>query len=374
MKALGVYIYAGGFSIGMRAAGFDVLGHLEDGMFGVDTVRLNMPEIEVHTNIETWPYEQYRNKVDVVFCNPPCAPWSGAAVRPLRNRQHEHKDNYRHDPRVSCVYNAFDALRRIRPKIWVWESVQGAFHRGRDLVDELTEEAIELGYSVSYVLLNGTHLGLPQQRRRFFFVAHRVKIDWEYPRLPKEEQVTVIQAWKAAGLLRRTKHIDFRHAATKRDLDLMDGMPQGTGPRHKWETMMRRTVGPEDTWPRNERGHVIGRPGFNAQRLKADAPSNTMLGGPHLIHPTEDRWISVKEAQVLCSYPVDYEFTPHNPDHCYTEMGRAVLPMVGEWMGNNLRRALEREPLRRQYRRVFIVNLEKDVFEEITDTRKETES
>ena len=365
MNALGIYIYAGGFSVGMRAAGFKVLGHLEDGPFGVETVKNNMPEIDVHSNPDTWPFAAYRDRgVKVVFCNPPCAPWSGAGIRPHRNRDHDFKDNYRHDPRVSCVYNAFDAIRYLRPTIWAWESVQGAFHRGREICDELAEEALELGYSVSFVLLNGVHIGLPQQRRRFFFVAHRVRIDWDYPRLEPADQVTVSQAWKAAGLTRRHAHVDFRHHESKGDLKMMEGCPPGQALRLHWEAMMRRTKGPEETWPRNGLGAVIGRPAFTYRRLRAGVPSKTIMGGTHLVHPTEDRWLSVKETQVLCGYPVDYEFAPPTPEACYPEIGKAVLPTVGEWLGRNLRRAIERD--RRQARRVFVVNLEKDHTEEIT--------
>ena len=364
MNALGVYIFAGGFSIGMRAAGFKVLGHLEDGPFGVDTVKQNMPDIKVHTDPGAWPFTAYREQsIDVIFCNPPCAPWSGAAVKPARNRHViDLADSYRHDPRVSCVYNAFDVLRYLRPPIWAWESVQGAFTRGRELCDDLAEEATELGYSVSYVLLNGVHLGVPQERRRFFFIAHRVAIDWEYPRI--ETPVTVRQAWQAAGLIRRNSHADFRHHESSKDLKLMDDVPQGGGLRMQWEAKMLKKVGPEETWPRNKLGAVIGRPAFTNRRLAYDRPSKTIMGGTHLVHPTEDRWISVKEAQFLCSYPVDYEFSPDAPEACYPEIGKAVLPIVGEWLGRNLWRALERG--RRQRGRRFIVDLEHDHTEEIT--------
>lgn len=364
MNALGIYIFAGGFSVGMRAAGFDVLGHLEDGPFGADTVRQNMPDIDVHANPETWPFDAYRGRgVEVVFCNPPCAPWSGAGIRPKRMIDHDFKDNYRHDPRVSCVYNAFDAIRYLRPAIWAWESVQGAFHRGREMCDELAEEAVELGYSVSYVLLNGVHVGLPQQRRRFFFVAHRVKIDWEYPRLEADQQVSVMQAWRAAGLLKRRAHVAFRHMENDKDREMMEGCPQGQALRLHWEAKMRATVGPEETWPRNKLGAVIGRPAFTYRRLRPNVPCKTMMGGTHLVHPTEDRWLSVKESQVLCGYPADYEFSPPTPEACYPEVAQAVLPTVGEWLGHNLRRAVERG--RRQRGRRFVVDLEKDHTEEI---------
>src|SRR5260370_23897113 len=77
--ALGVYIFGGGFTVGVKRAGFRVLGHLEDGPFGVSTAKRNHPELSghIHTDPASWPLDQF-GMVDFVYGNPPCAPWSQA--------------------------------------------------------------------------------------------------------------------------------------------------------------------------------------------------------------------------------------------------------------------------------------------------------
>ncbi len=359
--ALGVYIYAGGFTLGVKRAGFQVLAQLEDGPFGVATTRANHPGLPVYDDAAGWPrlideMKDAGQPIDFVYCNPPCAPFSNAGIS--SQKAGHFKEWWKQDPRVNCVRNAFDVFKQARPRVWAWESVQGAFTRGRELVDQLTLQALDLGYSASYVLLDAVHLGVPQRRRRFFCVFHDVKIDWQYPRLEQRDWRTVGDAWR---YLRDPE--PGLHRCTAQDLDLMKDMGQGESPRQVWEDRKRVKEPNENDWERNKQGHVKGRPGFNARRLRLDQPCNTMLGGPHLIHPTEDRFISVKEAQVLCGYPADYVFKAKNADNCFTEMARAVMPPVGQWLAANICDAINRGEEQRD--KIFLVHLQKGFTEEL---------
>jgi len=81
-KAVGAYIFAGLFTVGV-CEHFDVLCHLEDGPFGVATARKNWPDMPIHTDPATWPTKELRREgVTLIYCNPPCAPWSKAAPSP----------------------------------------------------------------------------------------------------------------------------------------------------------------------------------------------------------------------------------------------------------------------------------------------------
>lgn len=334
MNALGCYIYAGGFSVGVRRH-FKVLAHLEDGPFGVSTVRANMPEIEVHTDIERWPAEAYRDRVDFVFANPPCAPFSMAGVQPLRNRDYAHSDKWRQDPRVSCIYNAFDLLHLVRPRVWAFESVQGAYKRGRDLIDELTRDALALGYSATHVLFDGIDVGTPQHRRRFFCVFHQVEIPWEYPL--RGYPWTEDPPWPTVrDVIGDMPEADLQdHPPLGAFEDLIDITRPGEGFRGAWERRARERWGPEENWPRNAQGHVKGRPAFSQHRLAWDQIPPTHIGGCHQAHPEEDRWITWQEAAALGGYPPDYVFDAPLLEK-YVIMYRAVLPAAGEWLARNV--------------------------------------
>ena len=340
--ALGAFIFAGGFTVGIKRAGFDVLAHFESGDFGVATTVRNHGDFPVFTDPKTWPVSSFADKVDFVYANPPCAPFSHAGIS--HQKQGQMHDWWKRDPRVSCIHQTFSLLEGLRPKVWAWESVQPAFKRGRELVDELTEVAKHKGYSASYVFLNAAHLGVPQRRRRVFIMFHNIALDWEY--LKVERETTIREAWE--GLDPGTDRIKLPNNF----LELVGKVPPGGSPRDVWEKL-----NPPETRTLNKNGSVHGRPALSVYRLEWDKPSGTMIGGPHIIHPSVDRFITIKEAQVICGYPRDYEFVAGSPGAVYPQIARAVMPPVGAWLGANVARAVARnEPLATPQR--WLVDLE----------------
>jgi site-specific DNA-cytosine methylase len=109
---------------------------------------------------------------------------------------------------------------------------------------------------------------------------------------------------------------------------------EGEGAIDGWKRWMREQGKDPENPPRNPKtGNVLGRPNFLLQRLKLDECSPTVVSGGCLLHPTDERYISVKEAQLLCGYPPDYEFVGAD---AYAQISKAVLPPVGAWLGRCL--------------------------------------
>lgn len=340
-RALGAYIFAGGFTLGVSKH-FKVLAHFEDGEFGVETSKANFPDLPIFTDPAQWPVDAYAGQVDFVYGNPPCAPWSISASVPQRNRTWEQKDKYKNDSNTMCVYRMFGLLPAIRPRVWAWESVQRAFVAGRPVVDELTRKALANGYSASYVLFNNADVGAPQNRRRFFCVFHDVSIDWRYPKTPWPTVRQVI------GHLPPPDPADM-HRATQIHLDAWQHARPGEVLIRAWE---RVTPKP---WPKNARGHVKGRPGFSQRRLAWDETAPVHIGNAHLYHPDEPRLLSLTEAKLLGGYPADYQLRTSSLGR-YRELFKAVLPPVGEWLAENVKRAVAEG--RREHGKIHIVDLE----------------
>jgi DNA (cytosine-5)-methyltransferase 1 len=353
--ALGCYIFAGGFTLGVKRAGFEVLAQLEDGMFGVETTRRNHPGLPVFTSPADWPLEKFARKVDFVYGNPPCAPWSGSAIS-YRNKGEDFKTKYKRDPRTSCVYALFDVLHKVRPKVWAWESVTPALRKGHEMVKELTDAAAEMGYSATYVLLNAIDLGAPQFRYRFFCVFHKVDIDWVYPRV---ETHTTVRDVIGYGKVAHDMLTDVLPLGKNFNKILSYTRP-GEGLHMAWNR-----ANPPETRELNERGHVKGRPAFSQFRLRWDKPAGTMIGGAHIFHPDERRPLSVPEAAVICTYPQDYEFIGRVGER-YLQIARAVMPDVGQWLGENVRRAVVRNKRIRKPR-TWLRNFHKDIHYEVDE-------
>ena len=272
-EAVGAFIYAGGFSLGMRKH-FNVLAHLEDGSFGVETSRANMPELEFHTEPANWPVRRYAG-VPVVYSNPPCAPWSSAGSR------HKTVRLFGDDPRARDTVRSLELVDTIRPKVWVWESVPQAYHRGGEFMDRVTGHLAELGYSVTHVLLDAKFTGLPQRRSRVLTVGHTIEIPWHRP---THGPVTVRQAIQDITP-------DYAPPVTPKWAPGIAAAPYGAVRRWVNET--------------NADGKQVG-PGFLLMKVDPDCISPVVTGNFRLIHWDTVRYLSPAECAVLNGYPPDY--------------------------------------------------------------------
>lgn len=314
--AVGAYIFAGGFTIGMSKY-LNVIAHLEGNNFGVDTFKKNF-DIPVYVGVDNWPIDKLRNKVDVIYGNPPCAAWSPAG----KSHTHEQgKDNWITDDRVNCTRNLFSLIKKIRPKIWIWESVTQAFTYGNDFVDSLTKEALAMGYSVTYLFTDAKYHGLPQTRKRFHMIVHKVKLNLKVPNC---KRVTVSDA---IGNIKDTWYPEpSKHVKT-----LIKNTKPGGRPRKTFEEMHE--------CKKDSRGIVKGRPGFINFRLRGDDVSLTLTGGCHAIHYSKSRFISPKEHAILCGYPITYKWAGV-PSAIYKQAGQGVSSVIGKYLGERFDVAL----------------------------------
>ena len=301
-NAVGAYIYAGGFTVGM-SKWFNVQAHLEDGQFGVPTVRRNFPDLPIFTNPANWPLENFKG-CDVCYANPPCSPWSSAGNR----GKVAASDTGDH-------FTLLKLLTELDPTIWVWESVPQAYTGSEDgLSRYITDEAIDRGYSVYHFLHDSKFLRLPQQRRRVFTIASKVVIDFP---LPDNSIVTVDEALQPVQEPGEIPNFSYK----------WQGYLPFTGQGERLRSVVLRAQEPPG-------------PGFLIHRASPNLPSRTILGGVHVIHPWEDRFIGVNEAKALCGYPLDYEFDRAGGDY-FAQIAKAVTPMAGYYLGETLNAALQ---------------------------------
>jgi hypothetical protein len=98
-RALGIYIYGGGFYFGVRDH-WNVVAHLEDGpIINTKVFSHNVPEVPLRFAPD-WDLPSLKNKVDVVYANPPCAIWS-----PIGRSMFHGAKSYLTDPRIECWEN-----------------------------------------------------------------------------------------------------------------------------------------------------------------------------------------------------------------------------------------------------------------------------
>lgn len=314
-RALGAHIYAGGHTLGVRATKrFDTLAHLEEGAFGAETSRKNLG-VEVRVGMDQWKADLWRNDVDWLYTNPPCAAWSSAGTR--RGAAH---DLARHTERV------FDLIPEVRPTVFSWECVTNVATAGKEFVLERARQALGWGYDVHLVTLEVADLGLPSMRKRFFFVASKVAM--EFP-LPFARRTTVREAWKDLPADRGPGA-----GASAEEVKLLKLMPVG---QHNGSL---RNFVDNDLRAAAEKYGLKIRPAFSQKRLRWDEPSYTVMGGSHLWHPDEPRRITILEQQVLAGYPADYKFSGSIQNQ-YAEIGKAVTLPAARWLATAVAGSLD---------------------------------
>lgn len=330
--ALGVYIFAGGFTLGVQKH-FAVLGHLEDGPFGVATVRKNLPGLDVYEDPETWPIEDLAGRVDFLYANPPCAPWSLAGSRANRLP-------WQRDPRTSCWRKTAETIFKLRPKVAAIESVRPLYTRGREMLVEIAAEARQNGYQALALLEDAIDCNMAQKRPRFMLVLTR----YQYQASPTEgKDVTPREVLKAyydvAGrpTSKNSKEGNHRYAAASITGNLEGKLLKHTKPGERMSRVFDR-LNPN---AKQVDGKMKGRPSMLKYRLHPDQPSKTQPGGAILFHHKEDRYLTIGEAAALCSYPAGYEFAG-SISSAYAQIGKAVMPNVGEHVALDARRTIER--------------------------------
>lgn len=324
--ALGAYVFAGGFTLGVREH-FDVLAHLEgDGGYGVACARANFPDLEVRHGPARWDAADFAG-VDFVYTNPPCAIFSQAGASAVQSL------DWRDDPRVACWRDCFGLLETLRPRAWALESVSQAYTRGRELVDELTRRALLLGYSVTHLLEDARWHGLPQKRRRFLLLCHG----------PARLAAAGLNFAPPPDVMDVLGLVDDPGPTTPLKpavLDLLAHVPPGVSLRRIWE----------------ERGKPTpGGPPFLQYRLPTGAPRHAFVGD-HQFHPVQPRRIGENEMRAVCGFPPDFRLTGGNVGENGSLLARGLMPPVAAWVAGVVARTLESPDADAGDRRVTFVD------------------
>lgn len=341
LTAVAAYVYAGGFTLGLERAGYDVVAQLEgDGGYGADSAKLNWPERDIRFGPSNWNLDSLKGwTIDLAVANPPCAIFSCMGIATTRGT-----DAWRTDPRLQHWWDSFSLLSELRPRAWALESVTNGYTKGREVVDEMTKKALTGGYSVTHLLLDARWTGIPQSRKRFFILAHRpatlIGLDEGYWMAPP----TVGEAMKGLNDPGAYRPVLSKYVAALAE----------TRPGERLCVAWQR-LNPGYATNLNAQGKVAGRPSFQDRRLNPDEVMGAYVGDK-LYHPTEDRMLGIEEAKRLCGYPGDFQLA--GPSSGWPSLlARAVMPPVGEWLGNAIRTTLAQPDADWASRRVTLVDV-----------------
>jgi DNA (cytosine-5)-methyltransferase 1 len=370
-RAVDVMGFAGGFTLGMVQAGFELVGKCElPGGFGVKNCEGNRAllgekwEAHVGEPETAWPTLD----ADVVFGNPPCSGFSVMSAATFRGA----------DSKINkCMWQFASYVSRVRPPIAVFESVQPAYRRedGRDLMCRLrafVEDSTGLRYDLWHVLHNAYSIGGPAQRRRYFWLISRIPFGIEEPVLRYTPTLRDIigdleslgttwypQPYRtppsgyARQFISSTGAVDgmmhLQNINTKRIQDLMCGVPWNAG--EAIQVVVRRYYEKYGKLPKSwaPREQKIVRNDFNMgyttpTRWDETKHARVVTGGALIcvVHPYLQRTITHREAARILGFPDDWRIYPiRNVGGLNLTWGKGITVHCGRWIGEWIRRALD---------------------------------
>lgn len=180
-SVLDTFAGAGGFSLGFQLAGAKLIGAIEIDSWAVETFQFNHPDAKVLQGDITKITDQEiidafgDAKPDIILGGPPCQGFS------ICNKNSGDPK----DPRNSLFEQFIRVGRLLKPKIMIMENVPNLIKAKTEdkilVIDIITSELRNLGYDVSYQILEATDYGVPQIRKRLVVVASMIKLVAPFP-------------------------------------------------------------------------------------------------------------------------------------------------------------------------------------------------
>jgi site-specific DNA-cytosine methylase len=375
VRAIDCLGFAGGFTLGIVQAGFELVGKREmKGGFGVPNCEANRHLLGHNWQSQTTDPTQWEPLgADVVFGNPPCSGFSGMSAKHFRGA---------HSPINHCMWAFVDYVARVRPTVAVFESVQLAFTRpdGLELMRALRtrlEEKTGYDWTLHHVLHNAYSIGACSQRRRYFWIASRVPFGIEWP-IPQSESLPVLddaigdleglsETWESQALHSypshwvrpRTRpdvhvdgHISIRNPLTQRVVDLLAKVDWRPGEHlavvakryHQQEGRL------PDSWQVTEQKVVTSdfRLGYNTPvRWRADDAARVVTGAALFtaLHPRLPRMLTHREIARIMGFPDTWLIEPlRNVPGLPATWGKGITVDCGRWIGYWIKKALAGSP------------------------------
>lgn len=386
--AVSLFSGAGGFCDGVRLAGYNVLCAVETDTDACRTYSANFPDVALFEgDIQDFLHQDQpgiptrenllAENIDLVYGGPPCQGFSQIGPR-------DHKD-----PRNLLFQEFKRIVAELGPKAFIMENVPNmvAMRKGH-YRDQVIEAFRGVGYGRIAVLnLLASDYGVPQNRRRVFFIGlhDKMLLRGNLEDICKqllagqkcEKSITVRQAISDLPsstseddgplpypALRVGRHSDYQRLmrldCNTRPLNAALKCSHMNGEmllyNHHTKGIQKRRKRIVKAIKPGKRGDSLpphlwkGTRSHKWRRLHPDRPSYTILAQMHRdlsewIHPTHDRWITVREAARLQSFHDGFVFYGSERQQL-KQVGNAVPPLMGFVVARTVRAFLSKESSR----------------------------
>ena len=346
----------GGSSMGYKLAGGHLVAMNEFQEIACDTYQMNFPDATIfQEDIRELDYPKFMTAVglsegelDILDGSPPCPPFSMAGKKRAGWGQTKKVYGKVQTNIEDLTFDFIEMAGHLKPKVIVCENVKGlTMAHAQDYFNAMVRGFESIGYTVGHKVMSASTYGVPQKRERIFFfcvrddIAEKLNLNFmtvqslfpeELKPVPtmkdaiwdlQEDPDNLEQAEFLIEEMKKTKKYPYVIQMKKDDVN----EPWPVGPNHS-------------AYDECGRYHALtnkkedGRPDykyFQTRRTGWNVPANTLtelgqtIGMCCLLHPSEDRQYTIKEALRLMSLPDDYKFhETEDLNHKYRRIGLMV--------------------------------------------------
>lgn len=358
LNVIDLFCGCGGFSKGFAEAGYNVRLGIDMWKDATVTYQHNFPNAAVLnediTKITGQDILRIANMtaedVDVIIGGPPCQGFSVSGKRMIDDERNK-------------LYKSYvQIVSELKPKVFVMENVPGLLRLFKGQVGEqVIEDFTNIGYTVQKKILSADNYGVPQQRKRVFFVGVRNDLvengmGYSYPEAFTGTG-TDTPAWTTKDAI---SDLDF----VPDDRVMGENIPYQIEPQNAYQISMRegsesvlnhsvtihnaRTKEiiamvpdggnykdlPEELWS-TRKVHIAWT------RMDSHKPCFTIdTGHNHHFHYKENRVPTVRESARIQSFPDAFEFIGIKTSQL-KQVGNAVPPLLAKAVGESIIKMLE---------------------------------
>ena len=339
IEVVDLFCGIGGLSYGMKSRGLHIIEGFDlDGTCSY-AYEANTGAMFIYKDICKVTGKEISSKyskksIKVLAGCAPCQPFSSYA------HTNKKKDPNKYD----LLYEFGRLVKETHPDVVTMENVPSiASFELKDVLGDFVRTLTDEGFAVNYQVVFCPDYGIPQTRKRLVLLASKLgDITLIPPTHKKGEYETVRSTIGNLPFLRagETNDTDSLHrCAALGDLNMrrLQATPYGGSWKDWPEELMLECHRKEGG---KSFGSVYGR-------MVWDEPSPTIttqctgIGNGRFGHPEQNRAISIREAALLQTFPMEYSFFPNEEEVSITKasryIGNAVPPRLGEIIADSIK-------------------------------------
>lgn len=344
MKIIDLFSGVGGLSLGFEWAGFETVASIDLWGDAIETYNHNRKnKCGIKTDIASFNKDikkfVKKTKITGVIGGPPCQGFSTARLSDASS-----KIEGINESRNQLYLEFYKTVETLNPDFFLIENVRGMVTLDKGaFVRDIHTRFGKLGYEIVHEVINASDYGVPQSRRRVFFIGLKSK-KFNFPK----KQDIHITSLDALSDLRSTFSSPTYKSDPKNNFQKLMRKGSTLVMNHEPTNHSEKTIEIISMIP--DGGSIKSLPSefwevrkFNKafQRMNSKQPSLTIdTGHRNYFHFKENRIPTVRESARIQSFPDSFEFLGSKTSQ-YMQVGNAVPPLLAYEIALQIKRHLK---------------------------------